>query len=93
LRKPENAIIKIKSKRIKQLFEALKMQSCDVLLGARKRRHRDEQLNAARAAARILNAAEMLGSAQASHSRMPQKSRTTGRERRPRATREQKQWG
>ena len=36
VREPENAIIKIKSTLTKQLFEALKMQSGDVMLGARK---------------------------------------------------------
>ena len=41
VRDPEKTIIKIKSKLTKQLFEALKMQSGDVLLGARKKRHRD----------------------------------------------------
>ena len=41
VREPEKAIIKIKSKLTKQLFEALKMQAGDVMLGARKKRHRD----------------------------------------------------
>ena len=41
VRDPDNAVIKIKSKLTKQLFEGLKMQSGDVMLGARKKRHRD----------------------------------------------------
>ena len=41
VRDPEKAIFKIKSKLTKQLFEALKMQAGDVMLGGRKKRHRD----------------------------------------------------
>ena len=41
VREPEKAVIKIKSKLTKQLIEALKMQSGDVMLGARKKRYRD----------------------------------------------------
>ena len=41
VREPEKAVIKKKSKLTKQLFEALKMQSGEVMLGARKKRHRD----------------------------------------------------
>lgn len=37
----EAAIVKIKSKLTKQLFEALKMKTGDVMLGARKKRPRD----------------------------------------------------
>jgi hypothetical protein len=40
-RDPHRALVKIKSKLTKQLFAALKMQAGDVMLGARKKRHRD----------------------------------------------------
>ena len=77
VRDPEKAVIKIKSKLTKQLFEALKMQAGDVMLGARKKRHRGVNC-ATRATLRTVNAAKSLGSVQGSHSRTPQKSRTTG---------------
>ena len=40
-RDPDRAIVKIKSKLTKQLVAALTMQAGDVMLGARKKRHRD----------------------------------------------------
>ena len=38
LENPDKAIVKVKSKLTKQLFEALKMKPGDVMLGARKKR-------------------------------------------------------
>jgi hypothetical protein len=37
---PSKAVVKIKSKLTKQLFDALKMKAGDVMLGARKKRPR-----------------------------------------------------
>ena len=39
---PSKAVVKVKSKLTKQLCDALKMKAGDVMLGARKRRPRDD---------------------------------------------------